>query len=212
MADQLFATKGARPKYNYVDVINSMTPYLPQKYQVAQNQQMAQDQFKFEQEMFDEQMNLENKKFKTQKQDTNMANMIGAGKLGIDALLAYDAFSKSDPTKGVQTPGVLDKVMNVFKTPEVNNANTNVSGLTGGEGVFSQGTNLLQNAGGAAIDGTGNMARELFDAGDENIIQPIKKVVEGGSNWVGDLYNTAVGSLFGGGQNNNNDFDISSWF
>jgi len=120
MASQFFATKGMRPKYNYVDAINAQTPYLPQQFQEKQTQANKEREFaqgekelRMNEKFMADTLKLQKKQQKQGESDSSLADMLGIGQLGVSAYMAYDA-SKKGGTSAI-TGKPVDAAKSVIK-------------------------------------------------------------------------------------------------
>jgi hypothetical protein len=210
MASQFFATKGLRPKYNYVDAINAQTPYLPQQYQAKQNQEMAEKEFAANEKYMADTLKFQEKGLATRKKDSKLANLIGLGGLGASAYFASEASKKSpglsaatgspvevakDIAKSplsevgkIESPGIIKSAADWLK-PNPLDSGSLFSGVTPGNILLGGGTGMV--AGSLAGKGKKKKLKSsLAGAGAGAVASYI------GSG--GDLYKTAVGGLSGG--------------
>jgi hypothetical protein len=221
MASQLSTLKRKRPQYNYVDAINAQASSLPDSIRnkqiaamQAESAQLDRDSntatmahLKSQEALGNKQFALMKDQVNQQKKDAKTAEKIGIAKLGLDT--AFTGFAASKGKFGGGSPGsgvrkgsaikALPSKIGKFLAP-----NQKLGALTGpgALGKFSKSLNLSNiGIGGGAGALT---AAVLPDKWKKNTL---KRTVAGAAagaaaNYLksgGDLFDTAVGGVFGGG-------------
>jgi hypothetical protein len=124
MASQFFATRGKRPRYDYVGAINAQGKHLPGQIATKKANQFQDKEFALKKEEASataahlknmegfEQANLSfmEKQSKRAKKDSKIANMIGLGKVGTDIYFANKASNAGPGAKALTDtlPGFQD--------------------------------------------------------------------------------------------------------
>jgi hypothetical protein len=192
MASQMFATKGKRPQYNYVDAINAQVPYVPEMYQMREDKRESDRQYKLDEKYLKKQDRLSEQMFEQQEEDARAANIIGTSTLLSDSYFANKAANKL-PVGGASASTVPKEGLVKYLAPnqpisELLNPAGLKTGFTTGNLALSGGAGLL--AGGLLGKKKKPLKSALYGAGAGAIASYI------GSG--GDLYKTAVGILGGG--------------
>ena len=189
----MFATKGRRPQYNYVDAINAQVPYVPEMYQMGEAKKESDRQYELDAKYLKKQNKLNEKMSEQQEEDARAANVIGAGTLLSDTYFANKAANKL-PGGDVSTSVLPKEGLVKYLAPnqpfsELLNPAGLKTGLTTGNLALSGGAGML--AGGLLGQKKKPLKSALYGAGAGAIASYI------GSG--GDLYKTAIGTLTGGG-------------